>query len=211
VSDTSHTLGIIISPLNFINTVMNNNCWYRLNLSTENSIRSDFEFDFSKRNIHRIETPNKILTSDWINYLKRFDLEPFHIMIFYKTSKEYGKNKINSVAHTDGKCRTFAINWTLSGHNGEMVWYLSSDKETNKAFTAAKTPFYGWPTKELIEIDRCSIDTTPTLVRINYPHNIEVKDEARLSISIRTSEHKFNFNWDNVKDHLRHHNLLIER
>jgi hypothetical protein len=69
--------------------------------------------------------------------------------------------------------------------------------------------FLSWQISDLVEVDRCSIQDVPTLVRIDYPHSISVGDEARWCISARTSLH--DLTWDEAVEQLKIKNIIIDR
>jgi hypothetical protein len=183
---------------------MNNYCWYNLRLGTQNSIKPEFTVKFSEKKIHYFDNPKDIFSPDWIDYMKNIEIEIASALVFYKPP-----NFVQNFAHIDGENEIFAINWTIIGKNSEMVWYDTSDSENKLEYTESDTYYFKWPVEKLTEIDRCEISTvTSTIVRVNFPHNITVRNEPRISISARTSSFK---SWDSIINHLRSKDLLIER
>jgi hypothetical protein len=91
-----------------------------------------------------------------------------------------------------------------------MVWYDDSllDKSVVK-FTESNSPFMDWPLQELTKIDQAEIGSALTLVNVNTPHTIDMKEEPRWCISARTTI-KDNISWETIVEYMRSKNLLIE-
>jgi len=197
---------------------MNNNCWYNLNIDVTGAIRTDIGLDVTDDSWHikSYDKPNEIFNSGWIEYFRNLGFTISHTMVFRKP-----KNHKCHFAHIDGylierddtsflSTRTNAINWVIGSDDGDMVWYQTPREKNEVLYTAANTPYLSWPVNQLTEIDRCrQSQYTPTLLRVNVPHNIEINGNARISVSVRTIT--ISNNWSKAVELMRNKNILIER
>lgn len=184
----------------------NNRCWYQLKLMTRDVIRKDFKFDPKFIGLTRISNPDIIFTDQWLDYMKNINLEIYSVIVFNKLA-----NTKQHHAHDDGVSRVSAINWLLTGHDSQMIWY--DRPETKISFQHNNVKFrrtyQTYSINELTEIDRCSNFDLPIIARVDLPHSVNVGiTESRLAVSVRT---KNNYNWVDTIDNLRSNNLLIER
>jgi len=182
-------------------------CWYNLNIDISNALRSDISFTRSDLRVWSFKDPREVFSDSWIDYMTRLGFPIFEIMVFYRPA-----NCVDTEAHVDGftgSYKSYAINWVVGGDDSEMIWYNLPEQEPPQTFTMAKTPYLSWPIKQLTEIDRCTISNTPTLVKVNLPHSIIVKDQPRICISFRAKS--FRNNWNFVTKYLKVKNLLIPR
>lgn len=191
-------------------------CWYRLNLNVENAISKDWQFP--KKDVFWNEMgiwafkQNKIFNSDWVQYMSDIALPIKSSVVFYRKP-----NQIDTGAHVDllgeigedAKTSYLGFNWVFGGKGSEMIWYEPPPGEHKIQLTPAGNKYLDWKRSDLVEVDRCSIQGVPTLVRIDYPHCIEVGDEERWCISARTSLH--NLTWDEAVIHLKTKNIIIDR
>jgi hypothetical protein len=201
----------------------NEHCWYNLNLDVSNAIRPGFDMGDQTWTVKRIMNISDMFTADWLEYMSDLGMPITATMMFQRQV-----NTVQSSAHVDVMisdkqtpesllkqtpiCRNFAINWVIGGRDSEMKWYnlpgIPNDGSTVQ-FNLANTPYMNWPITELTEIDRCCIQSQPTMVRVDMPHAIEVKDEPRIAISVRTNG--LPNDWQIAINYLRDKQLLIER
>lgn len=129
-------------------------------------------------------------------------------MIFYRPS-----GMSNDYAHIDLQTKTpensvvSAINIVYKGHGSEMAWYKMPGQNKELRWTTAGTPYLSWPVSELEEMDRARITGKMTLVRVDIPHAIFVKDEPRWCLSLRFSK-PFG-SWNETVGFFKDLNLLI--
>ena len=191
----------------------NQNCWYNLNLDISNAIRPDFDIINFTSSIRRYTNATDIFTAEWTEYMESLGIPVYAVLMFYRHA-----NELPWTAHVDvnihhktakSEFRSFAINWVIGGRNSEMIWYKMPDHTAPLHCSPAGTPYFQWKTEELTEIERYSIQSQPTLVRVDVPHAISVKEEPRLCISIRNST--MPNDWDLVVKHLSEKQILIPR
>jgi hypothetical protein len=191
-------------------------CWYHLNLNVENAISKDWQFPKDDGFWGGIGvwtfTKDKIFNSDWVQYMSDIALPIKTSVLFYREP-----NLVDDKAHVDllggegdDVAKTYlGFNWVFGGKGSEMIWYDLPPGEKKVNLTPAGSRYLSWPISELVEIDRCSIQNIPTLVRVEYPHSISVGNESRWCISARTSLH--DLTWDEAVEHLKTKNIIIDR
>lgn len=195
------------------NNKTNINCWYNLKIDTTNAIRKDWNFIPPGRPLSvKFVTAPELFNQEWLSYMQSLGLSVVSALVFYR-----GANANAPTAHVDltniGKVRpcSFGINWTLGGAGSEMVWYDMPKTGHEVKYTEANNPFMDWPFTDLTEIDRTAIGSNnATLVRVGYPHTIEMKDDPRWCISARTLIRE-DLPWPQIVEKLRSKNLLVER
>lgn len=191
-------------------------CWYQLNLNVENAISKDWKFPETNGFWGGIGIwsfkQDVIFNSDWVQYMSDIALPIKSSVVFYREP-----NLVDDEAHVDllgeigeGEKKTYlGFNWVFGGKGSEMIWYDLPPGEQKIQLTPAGNKFLCWKISDLVEIDRCSIQNIPTLVRIDYPHCISVGGEARWCISARTGLH--DLTWDEAVEHLKTKNIIIDR
>jgi len=191
-------------------------CWYRLNLNVDNAISKNWQFPKNDGFWEGLGvwafTHDKIFNSEWVQYMSEIAIPIKSSVVFYRKP-----NLIDVNAHVDllgetnenPKTTYFGFNWVFGGKGSEMIWYDLPKGERRIQVTPAGNKFLSWPRTDLIEIDRCSIQNVPTLVRIDYPHCVVVEDDERWCISARTSMH--DMTWDEAVEHLKSKNIIIDR
>lgn len=197
---------------------MDNNCWYKLDLSsTKTAIRQDWIFPTPSELNYGIWnlSADSIFSEQWLQYLKTLGIPLDQVMLFYR-----GAGFDRKIAHIDvlpsseetEKYIAGALNFVLKGNGSSMVWYGIPKASTKIRFILPNTPFLAWSVSELEEIDRVHVGEELMLVRTSVPHNIEMGDESRWCISIRSMNNaNGDMSWDQLVDHFRSLNLLIER
>jgi hypothetical protein len=170
--------------------------------------------------------PEKIISTEWLAYMKLKGVDIESCMIFYR-----GPKLVRNTAHIDISwddpiyVTQFAFNIVLGDDDSDMVWYNQEDNPINIVHsrngiiqqennpiklkhTQAGTAYADWPISELKEVDRCKIGNSMTLVKVDVPHTIEMGDSPRWCLSIRTVE-DFNYNsWEENIEFFRSKGLL---
>lgn len=84
----------------------------------------------------------------------------------------------------DGTILGSALNWCIGKDDSEMVWY---DFPNTSAVINDNHNYvdHEWPITTLKETHRTVIGNTPTLVRTDIPHTVEMKNHDRWCISLR--------------------------
>ena len=198
--------------------------WYRLNLDVSNSLQPEF-LDWvatASHDIHMyIFEPQQIFQDYWLMQVRSsHGLEFENVMLFV------GQQPWDDpIAHVDGPTVPLcsAINWCLGEDHQPMQWYRlpkvitrhyedpgyywSKDSEgvwarTRQLQTANDAVDHQqWYCSELTRIDHCLIGSTPTLVRVDQPHNIAAGRSNRTAISARFRP--LNRSWSDTVLHLR--------
>lgn len=186
-------------------------CWYTLNLDIKGAIRKDWKFpNTDLHGIWRLPAWD-VFELEWLKKCFALGLEFSALMLFHR-KPFVGTNGAHIDLNTKDNTQidTYAVNWILGGAGSQMIWYELPPGDLPVSYTSANTPYTYWPLNELTEIDRCSIRLQPTLVKIDKPHSIEMGPEERWCISARPRL-KNRMEWDELLDHLRSLNLLVER
>ena len=172
----------------------------------------------------RICDQREVGTNPGISYIPCNDILPNHFLETYRSLGIHLGNSMvfyrpawmsNEFAHVDlmtkmpDKSVVCSINMVYMGNGSEMVWYDMPDRDRDLKWTPAGTPYLSWPVKDLNEKDRACINGRMTLVRVDVPHAIFVKEEPRWCLSLRFSTPFLS--WDDAVDFFAKSNLLIPR
>jgi hypothetical protein len=195
---------------------MNNNCWYSLNIDFSNALRKDWVWKIPSLEKSSIQIVNThLFNTDWLNYMASIEFPIEYAMLFYRIPNLYSSTAHLATAHVDVngnnkslKYVPYAINWVIEGQDSEMIWYNLPEKYQDIKYTMANTPYVDWLVTELDEIDKANIQNYFTLVRTDVPHRVQVNEKPRWAISVRSSAL---VTWNEVVNHFRSKNLLIER
>jgi hypothetical protein len=199
----------------------NENSWYHLDLDISNAFKADYDMLAHRWSIRKIPNPSDIFAADWLKYMGSRGIPISGAMMFHRPIGDPAVTAhIDVRIAADGGIarnadnqkpglRAFAINWVIGGRDSEMSWYRMPERTPDVNYTSANTPYIEWPVKELVEIDRCCIQSQPTMVRVDVPHAISVKDEARIAISVRSNG--IPNDWNSGVNYLRYKKILIER
>ena len=201
---------------------LSNKSWHVLNIDISNAIQPNFSFD----NI-LAETPElaqhlkefqwvmqsyrqgellKVFTKEWLNYMAHKNLEISAVLLFYRQAHCDEPPHCDLPFNPQGEL-SCSINWVLGEDTGDMIWYLPPVNSDNGqyALTTNDLKYMKFAENELTEIERRQIGNLPTLVRVDIPHKIAMRETSRLLISVRT---KFKSNsWDQMLEHLKPHIL----
>jgi len=189
------------------------NSWYNIKIDTSNPFNANWKFPdvpVTGNGIWCIPA-QEVFSQEWLSYVSSLGLDLVQTMIFYR-----GPYRSTRFAHIDlyyGDTNTvnnFAINWVIDGIGSEMVWYKMPLKKSKVQWANADIPYINWDRRELEMIDRCAIKDKMTLVNVGIPHSVNMAEQGRWCISVRTGEEN-NFPWDQIVEKMRERNLLIER
>ena len=192
-------------------------CWYRLNIDTVSAIKPDFKFTVPNKSLEICYYPaTTIFNLAWLRDIKNKGILIQSALVFYRGPHANAPTAHIDLARSEPtsdqiSVSNFGINWTIGGAGSKMVWY--DDSLLNKStvrFTESNSPFMDWPIQGLIEIDRVEVGSSLTLVKVNTPHTVLMKEEPRWCISARTNI-KDNISWEDIVKYMRSKNLLIER
>jgi hypothetical protein len=115
---------------------------------------------------------DEILSNELTEFLKLHNLIFSSFWVFY-----YKQGSPPGAIHADWgtienglrKNSNYAINWTIStSDNQSLIWYRTKNNDPDR-IKNLNVIIPIWDAKDVIEIDRCSIDG-PTLVRTDIPH-----------------------------------------
>jgi hypothetical protein len=171
--------------------------WYVLDIDISNAIRDDFDFDklladtqaTNPSPVHMwsylLDNVGQLYSQDWLDYMKNIGLPVLGTLIFWRQADyQHPTMHIDSPHKTGGKLG-LSINWCVGPDSAEMVWYETPSTPGNFGETNVGSLYQEWPIENGIEITRCCIGPTPTVVRIDIPHNVIMNNQPRLSISCR--------------------------
>ena len=190
-----------------------NNSWYNIKIDTSNPFNDNWKFPdvpITGDGIWSIHARD-VFSQEWLSYVSSLGLDLVDTLIFYR-----GPYRSTRRAHLDlysGNpfvINNFAINWVIDGIGSEMIWYKMPSEKFEVMLTPANTPYVHWERSELEIIDKCAIRTQMTLVNVGIPHSINVAEQGRWCISVRTSDED-DLPWDQIVEKMRERNLLIER
>lgn len=191
---------------------MSNKCWYETTI--------EFDPFFSKENLPFIgkndcikqegiwkKPLEEIFSKEWISYLKDLPLPLWkNVLLFYRRPHYYAHR-----GHVDVQDTSCGLNWIIGGKDSEMIWYEMPKHDRQIKTSIAGTPYLSWPVSEMKEIERHKLSNNKlTLVRVDIPHAIVVRNDDRWCISVRTLGKEFN-SWDTTVDYFKSKNLLEDR
>jgi len=194
----------------------NNFCYYRLKIKLDNFLNPKWKLP-KPTGLYGIWNPmaEEVFSGAWLEYMKSIDIPIYNAMVFYRGPGASTKEVHVDISKTDPlELTNYGFNWCIGGTESSMVWYeIPGDgtvKEEDVIWTAAKTPYVAWKYEEVKEIERANIGREMTLVKTDLPHSIQMGKEPRWCISARSSSLN-NLKWDEILDHLRAKDLLVER
>ena len=187
------------------------NSWYHLNIEQQ-PLKSDWVyptvFSDTLRKIWMYQ-PTEVFTQEWINLLSTYRLYPLNVLLFYCAS--FWSPTQAHIDHDKSPAPIFALNWVVNGEHSEMIWYNMPDREgeVQNYLIPNSDNYLAWNHSTLTECDRCEILEQPTIVRIDLPHRVFAKENPRWAFSVRFDINLNN--WDDVVQHMRTNDILIER
>lgn len=193
---------------------MNQPNWHRTNIDVTDAIKIDLKdyilSDPTREGEHALYIPDTVgvwtLSPDTIfkqDFLSTFDsnlgVKVDLAQIFYRAP-----NYQHPGAHVDlgqsGELYGAGLNWTVDVDDAEMTWYNMPTTEGISTKRSETDQNKEWLLEELTEIDRCCIGQTPTLVRTDVPHTVEMGNNERWLISARFLHH---WTWDDYTKTLK--------
>lgn len=157
-----------------------------------NPIRNDFVVPHDFIPIRRYR-PEEVLNNQAIYKFSNAGLGLREVQLFSTKPKDF------TGIHIDGHeiSNLGALNFVIDGI-GYMKWYSSSNKNSFKLASEAKTNYMLFRKQDCVEIDSCKI-TNLTLVQICVPHNIvNDSDKYRYCFSIRFQDNQFDYLLDKL-------------
>ena len=193
-----------------LNGLMNQPNWHRINLDVTDALKINLK-DYILSDPYRegeyalyIEgkagvwtlNPDTIFRQDFLNDLGiKVDLA----QIFYRAP-----NYQHTGAHVDlgqtGELYGAGLNWTVDPDDANMTWYNMPDFEGSNTKRSETDQNMEWPLEQLTEMERLCIGQTPTLVRTDVPHTVEMGNNERWLISARFAEH---WSWSDYTETLK--------
>jgi hypothetical protein len=182
--------------------------WYELNIDINDAITSAYDMnlleqsDFLKKQhstagiwTYKQHESNAVLNDEWVKYMESLGFELDVAFTFYRKPHSIMPAHIDCL-HNTRDVHGIAINWVLNNNSDSyMAWYNTPPEANNMPLytTDVYKGHYqlNFDAKELTEIDRAQIGSTPVLVRTDIPHSIEMGDHPRWSISVRFYPTKF--------------------
>lgn len=194
---------------------MKNNCYCRLNINTENSIKQDIiSSRYGKYLVENFTTKfDEIFNKSWLDELTEKVGSIKNVMIFSRPA--FWSTRVSHVDLKNDKTPVwFSLNWIISGKDSEMVWHHAPENYLNSEniqFTMSKNMSLQWPVKELPEIERCTITDKMIMARTDIPHSIIVKSEPRIAIAVRTfMSNSSEYSWEKSIEYYKKQGLILE-
>ena len=191
-----------------------NHCWYNLNVNTNQTINSNFQWPVVNKNgrnmIWHYSNPSEIFSQTWLDLAKSIGLDIGGVMLFWRPAKFQNVDAhVDVLSNNPSKSAIAGLNIVVKGRGSEMAWYKKPAGEHEIKWTMAKTPYLTWPVKDLEEIERKELGMDLTMVRVDVPHAIFCSDEDRWCISARFMQ---NFpDWETAVKAMYYRELLVSR
>lgn len=162
-------------------------CWYETIIDVSKAMNPNWQYPpmTAKFGIWNY-APRDMFNDTWLEYAENIGITVINVILFYR--RPY---LIDDKAHIDiepgdsTKHCVFGLNWAIGGKNSEMIWYEPPNFDADILWSPAKLPYQAWPVNKLVPIEKKCIQSTPTLVRTDIPHSVNVRDELRLCFSLR--------------------------
>ena len=185
-----------------------NSCWYELDIDTSTAFKQGYTLPaVNGKDVSVLRVPtDDIFDPTWIGHLSARGIDITDALLFWRPAWF-----TNTHAHIDGDIKqsaTSGLNWVIGGTGSEMAWYHTPSVPTVVEYTKAGTAFSSWPISNLVERDRRRIQERMTLVRVDVPHAIFVKDEPRWCISLRTNQP--GLAWEDRVNFMREKGLILD-
>ena len=193
-----------------LNGLMNRPNWHRINLDVTDALKINLK-DYILSDPYRegehalyIEgkagvwtlNPDTIFKQDFLNDLGiKVDLA----QIFYRAPHYQHPGAHVDLGQT-GELYGAGLNWTVDPDDAEMTWYEMPNVEGTNTKRSETDQNMEWPLEQLTEIDRLCIGQTPTLVRTDVPHTVDMGSNERWLISARFLWH---WSWDDYTKTLK--------
>lgn len=189
-------------------------CWYELKIDCSNALKKTWQLPDTQGKDFGVwaEKADDMFDPEWLKIMKDHGLKVSDALIFYRDPHHNTYN-----AHIDihrlhpKKISTFGLNWCIGGEDSIMTWYKLPKITTKPTPGGAGTIYHNWPINELEELDRGTVTTNLTLVRVGIPHAVIMKDAPRWAISARGAVIDETMYWKDITQWFRDKELLIER
>lgn len=186
---------------------MNN--YYILNVSTDSAINKSFDFnallneDYYKEFqvngtglwVFHVDDNPPFINATWFAQMKSIGLELEYANLFYRPPFQTEGPHIDSYKNN---YYSFALNLVVGIDTSDMIWYSVPAGVYEEEHIHKVGRYTTYPKDKLVEINRHCIGNKLTLVRVDIPHLIELKDTARWCISFRTKQAAYTWG-DTVK------------
>lgn len=187
--------------------------WYCLNINVSNAVKLDFDKlikDLKNKPYHiwqyHTAELDQLYSVDWLSYMESIGMPVQGTLVFYR-AKGYQHPTIHTdMPHGKSGKLGLAVNWCIGLDDADMVWYETPVTPVDISVTETGAKYYSWPANSAPEIDRRCIGATPTIVRVDIPHNVDMKTHSRLVISARINVKTEN--WSDVVKKVKH--LIVE-
>jgi len=191
---------------------MSGKCWY--NISAVNSLSDNWKLpEYPKSGNYGIWKYRaiEVFNKEWLNSMSDIGIDIVSAMVFYR-----GPYMGTKGAHVDvGTIEPlnivkFGFNWIIGGRGSKMLWYERPKGDLKVLYTPANTPYIQWLDTDLKEIDSTTMESSPTLVKVDVPHKVSMGPAPRWCISARPRLES-SITWDEAVENLRSKKLLVER
>tara|TARA_B110000503_G_scaffold121966_1_gene186063 strand:+ start:1864 stop:2466 length:603 start_codon:yes stop_codon:yes gene_type:complete len=175
------------------------NCWARTEVDTANSLKIDLK-DYILSNPYRpgehalyvpeaggIWTlqPKTLFTDEWLEHITdEYGVKVDMAQIFFR-KPHYQHPGAHVDIDQNNNLYGGGLNWTLDPDDADMVWYNMPSVDPVYTKRSETDRNKEWPLDSLTEHARCNIGQTPTLVRTDIPHTVQMGENERWLISVR--------------------------
>ena len=192
------------------NDIEPDRCWYELDIDMSNALKQGYTLPAVNGKSVGMWWFRKddIFNPSWLSYMSDKGIDIKGSLLFWRPARLN-----NTTAHIDidgsdnDRVVIFALNWIIGGKGSEMAWYHTPPGPTFVEYTKAGTAFSSWLISDLVERDRHCIQERVTMVRVDVPHAIFVKEEPRWCISLRTN-HPGRLTWEDRVNFMREKGLI---
>lgn len=193
---------------------MNQHNWHRIDIDITDAVKIDLKdyilSDPYREGEHALYIPD--LAGVWTLEASTIFKASFLKELFLKNRIQIDLAQIfyrapgyqHPGAHVDlgqnGDLYGAGLNWTVEPDDAEMTWYEMPKIEGVNTKRSETDQNMEWPLEQLTEIDRLCIGQTPTLVRTDVPHTVDMGKNERWLISARFLHH---WTWDDYTKTLK--------
>lgn len=184
--------------------------WRLLNISIDDALRRDFDFNEFYRTSQFKDKPQgiwnlsynrlpELFNNNWLMYMKDLDLEISNCLIFFRKSGYFRYEDKHIDILPNKKIAIYALNWVVNPNDdSEMVWYNMVDDQGVLDINPAKADYVSWTVaeSESAELARHCVGSRMTLINIGLPHNVIMGNLDRWCISVRLHKAELFKNWD---------------
>jgi hypothetical protein len=129
--------------------------------------------------------PDTLFSKDWLEYtVNEYGVRVDLAQIFMRKPHYQHPGAHVDIDQND-ELYGGGLNWTLDPDDAEMVWYDTPEHDPVYTQRSPTDRNKEWPLESLTEHARCTIGQTPTLVRTDIPHTVDMGANERWLISVR--------------------------